>query len=502
MSGQEQLPYWERQLVEQPLSSGGFTSEIERKVRERIRMEQRNSKPRAWIRTAAAFTAVAVLLGGGWLLRDDIGAMLEDKPNKQSGIPAALQNDTLADLDVTLKVMETEYDNFTNMQYARPFLLHHPSVGIETVMFKQDDKIDEWTDKEQPDVLRLNSRQYYELVQKGKLQPLDALIRNNKVDVDAMYEPIINILRQYGGGQLYGLTANFNTNVVYVNKTLFEKNGIPLPREGATWEELMDTAARFQGTGIAGLAASNYNDRPYYLFDMIRRSVGLQTDTQGGERVTVDSPAWADWWQRIAAGYQDGWLYRDADKAKKKGESFTPSDAFLKGKAAMTINGTYYIQQINQVWTGDKQQEWMTIPVPGNRTQDLSMSEIYAIPANVSSEKAAWEFVKFMTGKEFAKRLIGLGMSGGVPIRQADLSGENQERMAAFYEGKLELPDNWTQYMGMEKQSSDTLAGKAYDSGGALLDAVVEGQLTVEKALAELKEKLEQEAAAAKKESS
>jgi multiple sugar transport system substrate-binding protein len=495
---------WEKQLAGQPLRNHGFTSEIERKVRERIRMGEQSNKSRGRVRSAAALTAIAVILTGGWLFRDDIGSMLSQKPNGMDGVPAALQNDVLADQNVTLKVMVGQHDNFNNMQYARPFLLHHPTVSIETVEWKDaegsGDKLIKWLDANQPDVLRLNLQQYYELAKAGKLKPLDTLIQKDAVDVDAMYEPIIDILRQYGGGQLYGLTPAFQTNVVFINKELFKKNGIPLPHAGMTWDELLDAAARFQGTGTAGLVSSTFRDNPGSLVNQISQAIGLQTDTQGGKQVTIDSPAWAELWTKITTGYKDGWIYRDKEAGDKpKVESFTPSDPFLKGNAAMVVTSGYYVSQIQSVWKGS--QKWMTIPVPGNQISFSNPLEIYAVSSTASSEKAAWEMVKFMNGTEFAKRMIGTGMYQ-TPIRQSDAQQKySEEQIAAFYQNKLELQQDW-QNAAEGSPISNTLAGYAYQDSGPLLEQVIAGTLTVDEALAQLKEKLQQHALAAKKEQS
>ncbi|MBD3921613.1 extracellular solute-binding protein [Paenibacillus sp. PR3] len=495
MSGQYQ-EQWEKQLSGQPTRNHGFTSDIQNKVRERIRMEQQNNKRNRWFRTAAALTSVVIVLGGGWLLRDDIGSLLKQKPSGMDGVPAALQNDVLADENATLKVMVGQYDNFNNMQYARPFLLHHPTVTVETAQMPdkiyQGKELLEWVDKENPDVLRLSLQQYYELAKAGKLKPLDTLIKSDAVDVDAMYEPVIDILRQYGGGQLYGLTPAFQTDAVFINKELFEKNGIPLPHAGMTWDELLDTAARFQGTGTAGLVSSSFGDNPSALVDDIAQATGLQTDTQGGKQVTIDTPAWAELWTKITNGYKDGWIYRDkTSDSKSKVESFTPSDPFLKGDAAMVVTSGYYVSQIQSAWKDD--QKWITIPVPGDQISSFHLLEIYAVSSTASSEKAAWEMVKFMNGSEFAKRLIGTGMSK-TPIRQSDAQQKfGEEQIAAFYQNKLELPQDW-QNAADGSPMSNTLAGYAFQDSKPLLEEVIAGTLSVDQALVQLKEKLEQHA--------
>lgn len=494
---------WEKQLAGQPLRKHGFTSDIERKVRERIRMGEQTNRSRGRVRTAVALTAIAVMLAGGWLFREDIGSMLNQKPQVMDGVPAALQNDVLADQNATLRVMVGQYDNFVNSQYARPFLLHHPTVSIETAEMPEGKEVLEWVDKEKPDVLRLSLQQYYELAKAGKLKPLDTLIKNDDVDIDAMYEPVIDILRQYGGGQLYGLTPTFQANAVFVNKELFEKNGIPLPHAGMTWDELLDTAARFQGTGTAGLVSSSFGDSPGALVNMVALANGLQTDTQSGKQITIDSPAWAELWTKIANGYKDGWIYQEKEVDSKAKVSFTPSDPFLKGNAAMVVTSGYYISQIQSVWKDD--QKWITIPVPGNQMSFFYLQEIYAVSSTTNNEKAAWEMVKFMNGTEFAKRLIGTGMSQ-TPIRQSDaMQKYSEEQIAAFYQSKLELPTDW-QKAAEGSPINNSLLGYVYQDSEPLLEQVIAGTLTVDEALGQLKEKLEQlaqqDALTAKKEKS
>lgn len=71
------------------------------------------------------------------------------------------------------------------------------------------------------------------------------LIKSHKVDLNR-YEPtLIDGIRQLSGdGKLYSLPVYANNLVLFYNKTLFEKFGVPYPKDGMTWEQTIALANR------------------------------------------------------------------------------------------------------------------------------------------------------------------------------------------------------------------------------------------------------------------
>ncbi|WP_284646067.1 ABC transporter substrate-binding protein [Paenibacillus silviterrae] len=100
-----------------------------------------------------------------------------------------------------------------------------------------------------PDILynsppRLNS--YKEL---GLLSDMSDLIKKYNVDLSKLNQPAMDTIRQLGEkGQIVGLPFWVNWSALYYNKDLFDKFGEPYPKDGMTWEEVIDLSKRLTRT--------------------------------------------------------------------------------------------------------------------------------------------------------------------------------------------------------------------------------------------------------------
>jgi raffinose/stachyose/melibiose transport system substrate-binding protein len=64
-------------------------------------------------------------------------------------------------------------------------------------------------------------------------------------------------------GTLYGVPASGDTWVIYVNKSLFDKAGVPLP---TSWEDVIASVARFKAQNITPLVTNGLEGWPLCIF--------------------------------------------------------------------------------------------------------------------------------------------------------------------------------------------------------------------------------------------
>ncbi|MBW7457683.1 extracellular solute-binding protein [Paenibacillus sepulcri] len=485
---------WERRLAEKPPIRNGFTSDIERKVRERIRM--REKKRKSPFRAAAAMMCVVVLLGCGWWFRDDLMQIIQ--PGHAEDAMAALLNDSLEDEgDLILKVQDSKYSNFMN-DIGRPFVLRHPSVEFRLTLPSDASlkNLAEWVDQEMPDVLRLTPAQFQDLAGQGKLKSLDILADKDGVKLDSMYDPVVKTIRQLGGGELYGFAPIFSTEAVYVNKKLFEKYKIELPKDGVTTDELLQIAMKFNGTGAAGLSTSTGRNG-FSLFSQLGSISGLRSLSPDGSQLTLDTPAWNSLWSEVTEGLKAGWIIDNViDWAEHPGglsmEQLRKLDAFANGKAAMSINTYSYGNQLAQYKVKPSDVEWMAVaPAVVDASAGFYLDTIYAVNAQTTQEKAAWELVKFAGGPEYAKKL--LTQTGSLPVYMdsRQLASLPAEQWKAFYPPGLD-PEQITASIkrsGNEEQAK--AQGQIYQIGSDTMKTVLDGKLQPDQALASMEEKLQ-----------
>ena len=86
------------------------------------------------------------------------------------------------------------------------------------------------------------------------------LIREHKVDLNRFEPSVIDAIKQISGGKIYGLPVFTNNMITYYNKDIFDRFGVPYPKDGMTWDEMLEIARRLDrtdsGKNFYGLAVS------------------------------------------------------------------------------------------------------------------------------------------------------------------------------------------------------------------------------------------------------
>ncbi|QHT59739.1 extracellular solute-binding protein [Paenibacillus lycopersici] len=504
---------WERRLAGKPPVKNGFTSDLERKVRERIHMQ--TTKRRAPFRAATAIMSLFILLGGGWWFRDDIRKLLEPKP--LSDVPAALSNDPLADKEYALKVLQfNNYENSFEYYVKKPFIIRHPSVKLNmdyaAVDLMQDpDKFEAWLEQEQPDILQLPLSLFNRLAAEGKLMPLDSLIKQSKFDLTALHKPVLDYLRlSAGDGGLYGLPADFKTMALYVNEDLFAAHGVPLPGGPQTMDQILRLAARFQGTGVSGLETTDRKNK-YGLIQLIGQTEGLQTiqGTEGNLKATVDSDAWKQVWNTVSAGYREGWISQAKPVAYGKNgatmKDIAKQDPFGLNKTAMTIQPSYYGSNLESYEeSGVMKANWSVIPIqldPSATNQDtyMSVNTVYAINASSAQTDAAWEVLRFTINGEWRNNLspaVASVLSNQVFTNKSEMDKARSKHWNAFYQTEVDPEKAAASAKLMSGKGAAQAGAMLYKLGGEAIDGILNQSQSVDKALDELQSKLDSQLAA------
>lgn len=114
-------------------------------------------------------------------------------------------------------------------------------------------------------------------------------LRKRNIDVLKMVWPVAIPSLVYHG-RIYGLPRNFGTNALWYNKNVFDEAGVPYPKPGWTWPELIETARK--------LTKRDKHGRPirfglYWNFDTTRELIlqfGGRVFTKDGTKCIIDSP--------------------------------------------------------------------------------------------------------------------------------------------------------------------------------------------------------------------
>ncbi|TNJ64989.1 extracellular solute-binding protein [Paenibacillus hemerocallicola] len=74
------------------------------------------------------------------------------------------------------------------------------------------------------------------------------LITKYKYDLSRLDDTAVGLMREIAGGGIYGLPVTNNPGVLVYNRDLFDKFGVPYPRDGMTWDETYDIAKKMTRT--------------------------------------------------------------------------------------------------------------------------------------------------------------------------------------------------------------------------------------------------------------
>ncbi|WP_089153458.1 sugar ABC transporter substrate-binding protein [Paenibacillus senegalimassiliensis] len=163
---------------------------------------------------------------------------------------------------------------------------------------------------------------------KGYLAPLDELIDG---DAKQKWTPAAVESVTYNS-QLVAAPMNSSSQVLYYNKELFAKNGIPLPDENTrmTWEEVVELAKKLTGDNVYGFSFEQISKA--YQMLALSDSLGVKMISEDGLTATgySNSPEAAQAFQF----YGDLFNQDQVSPKIKKEESL---DYFTSGKVAMYL---------------------------------------------------------------------------------------------------------------------------------------------------------------------
>ncbi|CAH8768660.1 extracellular solute-binding protein [Paenibacillus dendritiformis] len=114
---------------------------------------------------------------------------------------------------------------------------------------KYGDGLNQFIEKENPDLILVDAEQLTALAEKGKLLPLDAVLKQERFDTAGIPFLTVDFFRQLGGGHIYALSPTYNVEAIYYNVDLSREHGIEPPLNQMTWEELFELASRFGQLG-------------------------------------------------------------------------------------------------------------------------------------------------------------------------------------------------------------------------------------------------------------
>lgn len=250
-----------------------------------------------------------------------------------------------------------------------------------------------------------------ELARAGRIRDLTPLLDGPNWEGDARWRDTFLPGALDGwriDGRPYGLPLGYACWVIFYNRTLFREHGWTVPR---TWDEFFALCGRIRAAGLAPVSLTGlYTNYPtaferaaYYNLAGAKGWQALNALAPGARL----DPAYirgAEVLQRITQQYTlSGW----------EGMTHTAAQlAFLEGRAAMTVSGSWMIHEMEGKIPADFDLGVMNFPVFPDGTADPTTIQTGAdnfflfATGDPERERLTVDFLRFLTSRERAEAFV------------------------------------------------------------------------------------------------
>jgi multiple sugar transport system substrate-binding protein len=234
------------------------------------------------------------------------------------------------------------------------------------------------------------------LVNRGQLADLSGYVRRDNIDLKAFngLADRFNI-----NGKLVALPVSTGFYVLYYNKDIFDKAGVPYPSNNLTWTEWEQLAGR--------VTSGSGNNKIYgallHTWNACVQNWGVQ---DGKNTIIATDYSFFKPYYEMALRMQKAGTLWDYGALRSGGIGY--ANAFLQGNIATMPMGTWFMTtMVDRINKGEVTMNWgiATLPHPPGVEAGWTVGSVTPMAINQASTKkdAAWEFVKFVASDEGAK---------------------------------------------------------------------------------------------------
>uniref|UniRef100_A0A7V3ZZN1 Sugar ABC transporter substrate-binding protein n=2 Tax=Thermus tengchongensis TaxID=1214928 RepID=A0A7V3ZZN1_9DEIN len=269
-----------------------------------------------------------------------------------------------------------------------------------------------------PDVFFLNNIDFPGMASRGVLAPLDAFLQRDKYPTADIFPGILKAF-QWEGKQ-YGLPRDVSNLVVFYNRDLLKKAGLPDPKPDWTWEDFLRYAKALTVEKDGKRVQWGVSFQTFYLFwQPWVWSAGGRFYSPDHTRFLLNSPASLEGLQFYLDLRYRHRVAPTPEEAQDRG-AFT---MFLNGQTAMIVDGRWRVPTLKARAKFD----FDVVPFPRGKAGsivDIDGSG-WVMAAGTKNPEAAWKLLSFLAGPEASRIFTKTGLiipARGVDVKNVDKS--------------------------------------------------------------------------------
>ncbi|WP_158289645.1 ABC transporter substrate-binding protein [Paenibacillus flagellatus] len=118
-----------------------------------------------------------------------------------------------------------------------------PHVKVKFIPYAKGTQTADLIAAGQPiDIIGTSTSTISELTQFGLQFDMSSLIKTHGFDINRLEPSLVDFIRDFSNGGIYGLPTGTGIFTLLYNKSLFDKFGVSYPKEGMTWDEVYELA--------------------------------------------------------------------------------------------------------------------------------------------------------------------------------------------------------------------------------------------------------------------
>jgi len=304
--------------------------------------------------------------------------------------------------------------------WIKQFMEEHPNIEVEQIHVPKNywDKVAAmFAAGTPPDLMFMGYPEMVQYASEGTLLALDDyLAKDPEVNKDMFFPALIKAFTYKG--KIYGVPKDWNTQVLYYNKKLFDEAGLSYPDENWTWDDVVEAAKKI----TADTDGDGVTDQWGFVTDVGMNRIGAWIYANGGSilsedktKCTLTEPASVE-----ALKFLTGLMFEHkvAPSKKELGE-LSAKETFASGKAGMYVCGGWRILGFRDI----KDFEWDIAPIPKSPRTGKHGTVVDTVSWSIAKATkypdAAWELVKFFVGEKGQVRTAESGMATPSMIKYA-----------------------------------------------------------------------------------
>jgi multiple sugar transport system substrate-binding protein len=256
------------------------------------------------------------------------------------------------------------------------------------------------------DIVLLNYRRYAAFAARGVLEPLGPHLERSRVIGERDFYP--QALEPFRWqGTLVCIPQNLSSLVVYYNRDLFDRAGVPRPGDDWTWDDFLAAARALtrdtRGSGRIDQYGLGTEVSLFRLAPFVWQNGGdLVDDPRAPARLTLDSPRAREalqWFVDLQTRH-----HVVPDLVAEKAES--SERRFLNGRLGMFLNSRRGVPAYRTITSF----AWDVAPLPRRHQRaGILHADAYCLTRASRAPAAAWALIEYANSLEGQRRIAASG---------------------------------------------------------------------------------------------